>query len=115
MYYIIEHQIRPDGVVNTSEVGRAAFASALSHYYERKSKLVMNTDFTSAHLMLVKEDLTIERQAHIETLYTPQPEPQPGVEEPKDEPTPEPTPEPEPEPEAQAEEENEEEENEEEE
>lgn len=102
MYYVIEHQIRPDGVVNTSEVGRTAFASALSHYYERESKLVLSEVFTSAHLMLVDEELNVLKFNHVNTLYKPQPE----VEEPKDEPTPTPTPEPEP----QAEEENEEEE-----
>lgn len=101
MYYVIEHDVRPDGVVNTSETGRTTFAAALSHYYERKSKLVMNTDFTSAHIMLVDETLVNYEFDHIKTLYVPKPE----VEEPKDEPKPEPTPEPETEAEPEAEEE----------
>lgn len=101
MYYVIEHQIRPDGVVNVSEVGRTTFAAALSYYYERKSKLVMSEVFVSAHLMLVDETLFTYKFDHIKTLYVPQPE----VEEPKDEPTPEPTPEPETEAEPEAEEE----------
>lgn len=101
MFYIIEHDVRPDGVVNTSEVGRTTFASALSHYYERQSKLVMHEVFTSAHLMLVDKELNVLKFDHINTLYKPQPE----VEEPKDEPTPETEPEPTPEPEPQAEEE----------
>lgn len=87
MFYIIEHDVRPDGVVNTSEVGRTTFASALSHYYERQSKLVMSEVFTSAHLMLVDDELNVLKFDHINTLYKPQP-----VEEPKDEPTPEPEP-----------------------
>ena len=70
MYYIIEHDIRPDGVVNTSETGRSSFASALSFYYDRQSKLVMNTDFVSAHLMLVEENLAIVKQDDVETQYT---------------------------------------------
>lgn len=69
MYYIIEHDIRPDGVVNTSETGRTTFASALSFYYDRMSKLVMNTDFTSAHLMLVEEKLSVVKNDDVETLY----------------------------------------------
>lgn len=70
MYYIIEHDIRPDGIVNTSETGRSTFASALSYYYDRQSKLVMNTDFVSAHLMLVEENLAIVKQDDVETQYT---------------------------------------------
>lgn len=69
MYYIIEHDIRPDGIVNTSETGRTTFASALSFYYDRMSKLVMNTDFTSAHLMLVEENLSVVKNDDVETLY----------------------------------------------
>lgn len=69
MYYIIEHDIRPDGIVNTSETGRSTFASALSFYYDRMSKLVMNTDFTSAHLMLVEENLSVVKNDDVETLY----------------------------------------------
>lgn len=69
MYYIIEHDIRPDGIVNTSETGRSTFASALSFYYDRQSKLVLNTDFVSAHLMLVEENLAIVKQDDVETQY----------------------------------------------
>lgn len=69
MYYIIEHDIRPDGVVNTSETGRSTFASALAHYYDRQSKLVVNEDFISAHLLLVDDSLTIMKQDNVRTLY----------------------------------------------
>ena len=72
MYYIIEHDIRPDGIVNTSETGRSTFASALSFYYSRQSKLVMDTTFVSAHLMLVEENLAIVKQDDVETLYQPE-------------------------------------------
>ena len=71
MYYIIEHDIRPDGIVNTSETGRSTFASALSYYYDRQSKLVLNTNFVSAHLMLVEETLAIVMQDNVETQYKP--------------------------------------------
>lgn len=69
MYYIIEHDIRPDGIVNTSETGRSTFAFALSYYYGRMSTLVMSADFTSAHLMLVEENLAIVKQDDVETQY----------------------------------------------
>ena len=71
MYYIIEHDIRPDGIVNTSETGRSTFASALSYYYDRQSKLVVDTNFVSAHLMLVEENLAIVKQDDVETQYKP--------------------------------------------
>lgn len=69
MYYIIEHDIRPDGVVNTSETGRSTFALALSYYYDRASKLVVNDAFVSSHLMLVDESLNVVKSDHLETLY----------------------------------------------
>lgn len=71
MYYIFENQVRPDGVVNTTTTGRSTFASALSHYYDRQSKLVMNEEFVSAHLMLTDERLKVEKQDDIQTLYKP--------------------------------------------
>lgn len=71
MYYIIEHDIRPDGIVNTSENGRSTFAAALSYYYDRMSKLVVDTNFTSAHLMLVEENLAVIKQDNVETQYQP--------------------------------------------
>ena len=69
MYYVIEHQIRPDGVVNTSETGRSTPALALSLYYDRASKLVVNENFTSAHIMLVDESLNVIKADHLETAY----------------------------------------------
>ena len=69
MFYVIEHQVRPDGVVNTLEVGRSTFSPALSYYYERASKLVVNESFTSAHLMLVDEKLNVIVNDHLETAY----------------------------------------------
>lgn len=78
MYYIIEHDILPEGNVNVSEVGRSTFALALSHYYDRQSKMVVNTVFTSVHLMLVDERLNVIKRDDVETQY------QPVVEEPEE-------------------------------
>lgn len=71
MYYIIEHDILPNGQVNVSEVGRSTFALALSHYYDRQSKMVVNTQFTSVHLMLVDEKLHVLKTDDVETQYQP--------------------------------------------
>lgn len=70
MYYILEHDIRPDGVINTTETSRSSLALALSYYYDRQSKLVVNTDFVSAHLMLLTERLVIVKKDDVETSYT---------------------------------------------
>lgn len=74
MYYIIEHDILPEGNVNVSEVGRSTFALALSHYYDRQSKMVVNTQFASVHLMLVDEKLHIHKADDVQTQYQPEPE-----------------------------------------
>lgn len=69
MYYVIEHDICPDGVVNTSETGRSTFSGALSFYFDRASKLVVSEAFTSAHIILVDELLNVVKSDHLETQY----------------------------------------------
>lgn len=71
MYFIIEHQTRPDGVINVSETSRQSFAAALSLYHERYSKMVMNEQFVSVSIMLVDADLNMIQHDTIETLYKP--------------------------------------------
>lgn len=71
MYYIIEHDIRPDGIVNTSETIRSTFASGLSYYYDRMSKMVMDTNFVSVHLLLTDDQLAVIKQDNVETQYKP--------------------------------------------
>lgn len=80
MFYIIEHDIRPDGTVNTSEVGRSTEAMARSFYYERYSKMIVTDQFKSVALMLVDENLTIYEHNVIATQYV---EPEPVIEEPE--------------------------------
>lgn len=96
MFFVIEHNIRPDGVVNVSEVGRTSYELALSHFFERASKAATNANFVSSHLMLVEENLDVIRIEHIKGLYV-APKPVDPEPEPEPEPTPTPTPEPEPE------------------
>lgn len=69
MYFIIENQTRPDGVVNTSTTAKATFSSALSYYHERYSKMVMTELYTSVSLLLVNADLDPIQHDTIRTLY----------------------------------------------
>lgn len=68
-YFIIEHQTRPDGEINMSEVSRRTFASALSYYHERYSKTVVNDQFVSVSIMLVDENLNVIQHDTIQTQY----------------------------------------------
>lgn len=69
-YYIVELQNRADGLTNSTITQRSSLANALSYYYERKSKLIPNTEFVSAVLMLIdNEGNTIEVAELIETQY----------------------------------------------
>lgn len=69
MYYIIENQTLPNGNVNTSTTARAAFASALSLYHERYSKMVMTELYTSVSLLLCDADLNVVQHDTIQTQY----------------------------------------------
>lgn len=69
MFYVIEHQKRPDGIVNVSETARQTFASGLSLYHQRYSVACMSEQYTSVSLMFVDEDLNVIERATIETLY----------------------------------------------
>jgi len=83
MYYVIEHNIRPNGVVNVSETGRSTFALGLNYYYERCSKAVVNEAFVTSHVMLVDENLEVVKVDHLDGQYKePEPTPAPEVEVP---------------------------------
>ena len=69
MYYVIETQTRPDGIVNITTTGRTSFASALSLYHDRYSKMCVNTDFTSVGLSLCDADLNVIQHDVVETQY----------------------------------------------
>lgn len=60
--YIIETQARPDGIINISTTQRSSFASALSYYHDRYSKMAVTELYTSVSLMLVDQDLTVIQQ-----------------------------------------------------
>lgn len=70
MYYIIEHQVRPDGMVNVlSEVARSTRNTALSYYFDRCSKMSATELFKSVHIMLVDDMLNVIEKRDIETAY----------------------------------------------
>ena len=69
MYYIIEHDKKPDGSINVSEIGRATEATARSYYFERYSKMLVTEQFKSVALMLVDEDLNVLIRHIVETQY----------------------------------------------
>lgn len=71
-YFIIENQKRSDGVINTTTTVRSGFASALSYYHDRYSKMVVTELYTGVSLMLVDEDLNVVEHATIETQYKPE-------------------------------------------
>lgn len=71
-YYIIELQHRPDGIINQTVTARSSLAMALSYYYDRKSKMVVNTQFTKVAVMVTDSDLTVIEQDVLETLYQPE-------------------------------------------
>lgn len=69
MYYIIEHQHRPDGIVNTTETARENINSALSLYHERFAKMAMTELYTSVALLLVDENLNKVEHHIVQTMY----------------------------------------------
>lgn len=57
MHYVIEHNVRADGIVNTAETARSNKAQAVSYYHARFSALATNDQFVHSSLLLVDEDL----------------------------------------------------------
>ena len=70
-FYVFELQHRPDGVINQTVATRSSLAMALSHYYERKSKMVVTNLYTKVAIMLCDSNLTVIEQDVLETLYQP--------------------------------------------
>lgn len=68
-YYVIENQIRADSVVNNSMTARQTFASGLSLYYDRCSKMVMTELYPKVAVMLTDEELNVIEHRVIDTQY----------------------------------------------
>lgn len=71
-YFVIELDHRPDGVINQTITRKETFASALSFYDERKSKMRMTNLFTQVAVMVTDSKLSVIEQAVIPTLYQPE-------------------------------------------
>lgn len=78
MFYIIENQHRPDGIINNQCSARTTRAAALSYYHERYSKMCVNEEFVRVSLLLVDENLNVIQHDDVETLYQEQEEEQEG-------------------------------------
>lgn len=69
MFFIIENHTNPNNSINTETVARQTFASGLSYYYERYSKMVMTDLYPSVSIMLCDANLNVIRHDIIETQY----------------------------------------------
>lgn len=70
MYTIIENQVRPDGIINSTKETRASFATAMSFYYERASKMSVTDLYTKVYLLVLDEHLNpVLPTLEIDTLY----------------------------------------------
>lgn len=70
--FLTELQKRPDGIINNSITARASLATGLALYYDRASKAVTSTQFTSVALTLTDEDGNIIENKRFDTLYEPE-------------------------------------------
>lgn len=68
-FFIIELQHRDDGIINQVITAKNTRASALSYYYERKSKMLMTTLYTRVAVMVTDSNLTVIEQDVLDTLY----------------------------------------------
>lgn len=70
--FLTELQKRPDGIVNNSITARSSLATGLALYYDRASKAVTSTQFTSVALTLEDEDGNVIENKRFDTLYEPE-------------------------------------------
>lgn len=69
MYFIIENHTRSDDSITTETVSRQSFASALSYYHERFSKMCVTELYKSVSILLTDKDLNIIQHDIIETQF----------------------------------------------
>ena len=68
-YYIIENQIRDDGVINNIVTVRQSFASGLSYFYDRCSKMIVTELYPKVAISLTDEELNVVQHEIIVTQY----------------------------------------------
>ena len=64
MYFIIENHTNSDGSVSTETTARQTFASGLSYYHERISKMVLSELYVSVDILLTDKDLDTVTDGH---------------------------------------------------
>jgi hypothetical protein len=67
--YVIENQIRDDGQINNSVTARQSFASGLSLFYDRCSKMTVTELYPKVAIMLTDEELNVIEHKVIDTQY----------------------------------------------
>ena len=72
--FLIELQIRPDGVVNQNITSYSTSATTLSMFHQRCAAAITNTTFESVTLMVIDENGSVLKNEHIITQYQPEPE-----------------------------------------
>ena len=73
-HYVTENQIRADGTVNNTVTARSSFASGLSLYYDRCSKMVVTELYPKVAVMLTDEELNVIEHQVITTQWHPEEE-----------------------------------------
>ena len=75
-YYIVEIQNRDDGIDNVQPVvQRQSFATGLSYFYDRCSKMAGTTLYPTVTILLMDSDGKIYENKHLTTAYVaPEPE-----------------------------------------
>lgn len=71
MYYVIEYQTRPDGIVNATVTGRSSLALGLALYFQRAAVAVTTTDFVKVALTLQDQYGDTKMNQCFDTLYQP--------------------------------------------
>lgn len=69
MYFIVELQTRPDGIVNSTITSRSSLATGLAYWYERASQAVVTTNYTNVSLTLMDQFGDIKKNELFETQY----------------------------------------------
>lgn len=69
MYYLIELQTRPDGVVNSTITARSSLATGLAFYYQRAAVAVTTTDYPAVALTLQDQYGEIIKNERFDTQY----------------------------------------------
>lgn len=69
-YFIVELQIRPDGLVNSTITARSSLAMGLAYWYQRASQAVVTTDYTNVSLTLMDQYGSIVKYELFDTQYS---------------------------------------------